>query len=513
MIEFELKFQLPRQRRRAVRSFVVGRGAQRSREVQLQAAYFDTPDRLLARHAIALRLRREGDGWVQTLKGGGGDGTARKEHNVPLDAGLIDFAAPQVDPSRHAGVDIGDCLIDLLAGDSGGELGCRFRTDVRRTLRELSTRFGKVELAFDEGFLEAGDRRQPLCELEIELLSGDPRAVLDVARRWALRFGLWLDVRSKAERGDMLARGVDVAQARKAGNVRLDGGASALVSLQTVVADCRAQIFANASQVASGLYEAEHVHQLRVGLRRLRTALRLFDSEPDAATIAGRLAEPAARLFRALGPARDRAVLAGPLSASIAAAWRDAGQADQLPQWTSRPLPAAPAALLRDPENQLLLLDLIEVGLPAQPATDRQAKKLPKQRRTTDLLARRLSKWHAAVLRDAAAFEQLDDAGRHRLRKRLKRLVYGAGFASRLFKRKPMRRLMASLKPLQECLGELNDLAGGRDAIAGTNGIDWFAIGWMSARRQALLAEIASLLQQVDTRQRLWKRRSKAGRR
>ncbi len=522
MIEFELKFQVPMKHRRAAKSFVSGRSGQKSRQIHLQAAYFDTPQRLLARHAMALRLRREGANWVQTLKGSSGDGLARQEHNAALDGETIDFAAPAVEPARHAGIAIGDRLIEML-DQQGDGLSCCYRTDVRRVVRELSTRYGKVELAFDEGFIEAGARRLPLCELEIELLEGHPLAVLDVARRWALRFGLWLDVRSKAERGDMLANGIDLAAPVKAGRIRIRRGNSADLALQAAVGDCRRQILANASQIASGCFDAEHVHQLRVGLRRLRTALRLFEGGTDAGSMALPLAEPAAMLFRGLAVSRDQAVRAAQISPAIEAAWRAAGRPAGLPEWVSEPMAATPTGLVRAAVCQRLLFDLIEVGLPAFSAAGSSHRPLaaewptdssPEAARlespgTADLVARRLSKWHRVVLRDAARFDQLDDAGRHLLRKRIKRLVYGAGFAAGLYRRKPLDRLLRSLKPVQDCLGELNDVVTGLRARSGDTFVGWFAAGWLVARRQALLAEALPLLQRLAGVEPIWKNKSK----
>src|SRR5258706_8660457 len=107
------------------------------------------------------------------------------------------------------------------AGAGRGPLAFQFLTKIRRRSSDLRTRLGVVELAFDEGAIVAGDRRMPVCELEIELVRGSPLAVIATAKQWVLRHGLWLDTRSKAERGDMLARGESAAPERKATKVRL----------------------------------------------------------------------------------------------------------------------------------------------------------------------------------------------------------------------------------------------------------------------------------------------------
>ena len=64
-MEIELKFQLPASKKKSVLSLLNKQGAQK---IRLQAKYFDTPDRLLAKHYVAIRLRQEGEHWVQTFK-------------------------------------------------------------------------------------------------------------------------------------------------------------------------------------------------------------------------------------------------------------------------------------------------------------------------------------------------------------------------------------------------------------------------------------------------------------
>ena len=99
MTEIELKLQVPAAALAAVEHAVATPAAVRTR---LQAVYFDTPDRRLAAAGIALRLRKEGRRWVQTLKAGPAHGMARGEHNVPLvvPAGRV---PQEADPARHAG--------------------------------------------------------------------------------------------------------------------------------------------------------------------------------------------------------------------------------------------------------------------------------------------------------------------------------------------------------------------------------------------------------------------------
>ena len=528
MLEIELKFQVPALRRAAVRRFVLGRGQVPSRRIGLQAAYFDTPDRVLAQAGIALRLRREGRQWVQTLKGAADDGLSREEHNIPLAAGEVQRSAPQADPLRHADAAVGKRLLKLLEAGPGDALACIYRTDIRRLTRTLRSRYGVVELALDEGWLLAGERRLAVCELEIELLSGHPLAVLEVARRWAPRLGMWLDTRSKAERGDMLSRGASMAAPRLGSQVRLRPGQSAREALQGVIAVCRPQVLVNAAQIGSGEFDPEHLHQLRVGLRRLRSAMRLFDNDPDAAALAAPLTAPVTRLFRRLGAARDGAVMEGELAHALGHALRGIGAVTELPAMVCQEKAESPTAVLREAGSQDLLLDLLAATLPPAPVSATAALRAvvgtgpgvppplqsapphPVARpRLRAQLARRLSRWHRDVLTDAAAFDQLDDAARHRLRKRIKRLRYAAEFAAGLF---DAARVRCSLKPLrrvQARLGALNDIAVALQAFDAVKAQDpraWFALGWLAARREELRGSARSDLKALTKAARFWKR-------
>jgi triphosphatase len=124
-------------------------------------------------------------------------------------------------------------------------------------------------------------------------------------------------------------------------------------------------------------------------------------------------------------------------------------------------------------------------------------------------LARRLNRWHKQVAADAPRWAGLDDAARHALRKRVKRLRYAVEFAAALFENKPVQRYLKPLRELQERLGALNDvavgLAGYRDA-GRDDPRDLFALGWLAARRERLVAECVPALKAVAKAKRFWKK-------
>lgn len=261
--EIELKFRIPADRLAGLRQDLA---TARTRVLPLAAAYFDTPGEHLARARTALRLRREGPQWVQTLKAEGASAMQRLEHNVPVGPADGAVRRPALRTDRHAGTEAGAALTRLLAAAGDGQpLQLRYRTEVQRTLRVVRSGGAAIELALDEGRIVAGRRQLALREIEFELLSGPPQALLALAARWARRHRLVLDVRSKSERGHGLAAGLVASPPAALRAPRLPRTATAAQRQ----AEALRQVLANASQVAEGPSEPAHARALCQGLQRL----------------------------------------------------------------------------------------------------------------------------------------------------------------------------------------------------------------------------------------------------
>ncbi|MCD6733684.1 MAG: CYTH domain-containing protein [Burkholderiaceae bacterium] len=518
-VEFELKFLVPRRARAALRAALRARGAKPETQ-RLVARYFDTGDRRLARAGMSLRLRREGRRWVQTLKAGGEAALARFEHEAARPDDTLDVAV-------HAGTPAGERLAALLA--DGEPLVPRYGTDIRRVVRRLRARGATVELAFDEGRIEAQGRRWPVCELEFELLSGSHATLFALAERWRARFGLVIDSRSKAARGDALADGRPMRAPRRAMPVGLAPEACVDEAWRAVLDECIAQVLANAiglaaavgveatvgvgaasTRTAAGSHDvdrAEQVHQLRIGLRRLRVALRLFRGWMSPAP--DEIGDGARELHRALGVARDLDVLEQVVEPALQRAGAPGMPAPQRSGPTAT-VPCDPAALVAGDAAQRWLLSLLawRDGLDVAIAGNRDAEP-PAPTALAAPARRRLARWLRSIDADARRFAQLDDAARHALRRRAKRLRYASEFVELLFAGRRMRRLLARLRVALRVLGEWNDLSmaarryrGGPQADAR----DWFAAGWIAARRDALATQAADALARLAKRHPFGKR-------
>jgi len=430
---------------------------------------------------LALRLRQEDDVWVQTLKGRGDGRLVRLEHEVSLGR-LADV--PQLDIQRHAQTPVGESLLAVLGKHADG-LQAVFETDVLRTHRIVRVQGARVELAHDVGEILAGATRHEVHELEFELMSGALAGLIAVASRWVERHGLWLDVRTKSERGDRLARGLAGGPVVHASQPLLTADMSVDAALRAITAVCLEQILPNVAELAAGEGRAEHLHQARVGMRRLRSALRLFGDtegpvwEPQLAALASRL-----------GAARDRDVMSSALRPTLLAA---GAPLCELP--TAAPSDDA-AQALRDVASTRLLLVLLQYAHGAvanEPAEEGAAAQT-----SIGVLARaRFKALHRQLRKDADAFHDMDDAKRHRARKRLKRLRYGVEFVSALYRGKEVKRYLACLRPAQEALGQYNDLCVAEEAFreqAQTDLRAWFAVGWLAAQREPLREAAARAL-------------------
>ena len=227
MQEIELKLQIPPGQLPTLHQALLERGICLGPAQALKAIYFDTPGRALAAARAALRLRCEDGIWVQTFKAAQNHALVRLEDNRPMPASAGDpESVPHLDLAVYAGSPIQARLAQTLdwspdldpKGEHSG-LQAWYGTDIQRQranvevrgqLDSLACTQGCVELAWDIGHIRAGAGAQAralrVCELEIEALSGDAMAVVLEARYWIERCGLWLDLRSKAQRGDTLAR-------------------------------------------------------------------------------------------------------------------------------------------------------------------------------------------------------------------------------------------------------------------------------------------------------------------
>jgi CHAD domain-containing protein len=508
-----------------------GRGA--LEQSSIASLYLDTADRRLASAGLVWRQRREGRRWIQRLSQTAGPTAGNYAGGTPDAAIEHEVLAPSSQPQAllHAGTAPGERLLGLLrrAEADGVAVAERFRCEVRRTTRTLRNRGTVIELGFDEGRLSAPGLRRPVRELGMRLLAGPPAALDALAQRWGQRFGLLVEPRDLAERGARLSLGQPHPALRKSLAPAFAASADASAALAAVIDECVAQIAHNAIALLDGdpALRAEHVHQLRVGIRRLRSGLRCFEgwaAQPGEDALAGLKA-----LFTALGACRDADVLDSGVIADLARAGAPPVA------WPGAATVNDPAALLRSEAVQRTLRQWLawrwllpsalqagphaeagaegaegaEGGEPACDAAaaegeasvnvcanvtgtaaddaeaDNEAGATAPPAALRQRAERRLARWHQRIVAEARAFDELDEPSVHALRKRVKRQRYAVEFFTVLLRRRGSGHYLAHLAALQDGMGELNDLFVARDryqARLPDEPTAWFALGWLAAR-------------------------------
>ncbi len=258
--------------------------------------YFDTTGLVLKQHAMALRLRKDGSNWLQTLKTAGvATGGLHKrgewEHSLRI---------PQLDLSLFR-----ETPLAALAQSKALHLTLKpaFTTEFHRTTWCLEMSPGeRVEVALDQGVVRCGKRESIISEVEIELLEGSTATVFDLALALLGEIALAPEILSKAERGYRLFRPASPAPLR-AEAIELKRNWPPHQAMSAIIAGAVGHFGANVEgAIASD--DPEYVHQLRVALRRLRFAIRIFrptNAEPIVTELKW--------LTAVLGDARDWDVL------------------------------------------------------------------------------------------------------------------------------------------------------------------------------------------------------------
>ena len=442
--ETELKFRVTP---RKLSSILRGGGHGDRSEKSLVSTYYDTGKHKLRRHGLTLRVRKDENHYVQTVKAGGTGSVTRGEWEHEVDG-----ERPDLDRTKNT-------PLEKLTGKKlPRKLRPVFQTTVHRTTQTRRIRNSRIELAVDRGRIGAKRRARPIAELELELKSGRVGDLFQIARTIARKTGAELDLRSKAEKGYRLAAG-DGDGAQHAEPIQLDHEMSALDAFRAIAHSTLRQITANADPVRQ--MDSEGVHQMRVGLRRLRAAISLFkDVLPRAST--ERIKAELKWLTGELAPAREIDVFVNESVRPIAdrgvprrgaRAIRDRFSAQRKTEFRHAGEAVTSARYRR------LLIDAVEwietlrsrsdddLGIPAYAA---------------QVLDRRIGK----ARKQGKQLSDLAPEQRHKLRIRIKKIRYAIDFFRSLYRDRDqdeLADLSSRLKRIQSALGSLNDFIAHRE--------------------------------------------------
>lgn len=459
-MEVELKLSLAPQDAEALRQHPLLKEYARSTpyEQNMSDTYFDTPDLQFRQCDAGLRVRRlDTNDWMQTLKGGGSvDGGLHSRHEWES---RLAGSVPDLVTLRKM-VDHKSAWGKLLRSHQvEQQLAPIFTTQVKRMVWDLRLPQGdEVECVLDQGRVELADQNIPISEIELELKSGDPAHLFDFALSLQRDIPLQIGNLSKADRGYALLA-PQLPAAVKAVRVKLSKRMTIEQAFQAIVANCMAQIQANAAGVAQAL-DVESLHQMRVGLRRLHSALGLFQ---DVLRAPEDLRSELDWLGTQLNAARDWDVLAGSTLPAVAATMPDEpGLAElRLAAFDQAHEQHQVAALALDSARYTRLLLRFTRWLQG---CDWRRGMSPREQRNLKVgitvFARRSLKHHQRrLLKRGGKLDGANPEARHRVRIAAKKARYANEFFASLYQRHKVKRYVAALARLQDELGWMNDAA------------------------------------------------------
>lgn len=426
-------------------------------EVTLTDLYFDTPDLDLRHGAAGLRVRHAGNAWIQTLKAGGSvaGGLHRRHEWESQIAGAVPELAVLRDLVDHKPTR--NLLGHIPALEE--RLVPVFAVQVTRMTLELRLPQGdQVELALDQGTLECGERNDTISEIELELKAGNPVHLFDFALALQQDIPLQIGHLSKAERGFELFA-PQAGAAVRASPLKLRKQMNVEQAFQAITLNCMAQVQANGAALAKA-YDVASLHQMRVGLRRLRSALGGFK---DLLQAPGELRQELEWLVSQLGAARDWDVLVGSTLPALGAelpADIQVAAVERAALARSNENHAAVSAAVNSQRYTRLVLRLSRWVLGCE---WRDAMAPPERARLDEPVAkfgrRLLAKNQRRLLKRGGRLHHASPEARHLLRIAAKKMRYATEFFQSLYPSKQVQPAMDALALLQDDLGRLMDAA------------------------------------------------------
>ena len=301
--EFELKLECEPNKAEDLKRHLAGARSGNSHTETITSVYFDTDDKKLGDAGVSLRVRSLGGRHIQTIK--------------TLQPGQLFLRGEWEQEIKGPWPDLGGAkntaLEPLSKQDLAELLRPVFESRVQRTVQLVHENGSQIEVALDQGVIDTGQNSSPLCELELELKKGNPRGLFRLARELSGAVPLQLAVKSKPERGYALLHGSEYPS-EKSIDLEIPHNTSVEQAFKAIARSCLRQLLANRPAMLAGKPEA--LHQMRIGLRRLRTAISIFkhvvaDSQRE------HIKSELKWITRELAPARELDALNGEVIGSL----------------------------------------------------------------------------------------------------------------------------------------------------------------------------------------------------
>jgi inorganic triphosphatase YgiF len=460
-IELKLEFD-PADAARLASHPALQSGLAPQEEQQLISTYFDTPDCALHKAGVYLRVREDGRRIVQTVK-------AAKSKSELIERLEWEREIPGRNPDLD-GVE-GSPLEPLLTAEIRAALRPMFETRIRRHVFRIGQGGAEIEVAIDQGEIATRTGMRAISELELELKRGKTRELFRLARILGEKVPLRLEVKSKAERGYELLQG-GVLKVEKAAEIDIPPEMTAGEAFRAIAGNCLRQIIANEPAMCCG--RAEGLHQMRIGLRRLRAAIAAFADVVDDED-QNKIKTELKWITQELGPARDLDVFAADvLEPLIASRPANADLALTRRNFEAKRKEAYihAARSVRSDRFRAAVLDLVEwIETGEWGSAAGEHRKALRTRAVAEHAKDELRRLRKRIKRKGTILRELSVRQRHKLRIRAKRLRYATEFFAGTFpgetSGKRRQESLTALKDMQDALGALNDLATRHALIAG----------------------------------------------
>lgn len=449
--EVELKLSINRKdvARLQRHPFIVSACNGKSITRKLISIYYDTPDLKLLDAGISLRVRHISGHWIQTLKAAGSSIAGlhqRKEWEDEIVAAHPDFTKI-LDPvliKLFADRKLRDALIPI------------FQTEVQRKEWQLVFDNGdKIELALDLGQLVVGENSEPISELELELKDGNAGRLFDLALELQKVVPVKLENISKGQRGYAYYR-AQPPSVFKAKPLKLARNVDANSAFKKIAWECIQHLQSNQDVVLHGT-DVEGVHQMRVALRRLRSAFVLIRKVLGPEKSVTLLAE-LSWFGDVLGKARDLDVF---VTQTLPVVMTQFGNHIGLQQLHSKALTtqaeayADLRAVLSSQRYNALLLTLA-AWLENERWHDGSHN--TQRTRALNIAKTTLTKFHKKLRQTGESHLNLSAEERHATRIAVKKLRYASEFFASFYSSTKSKSFIRKLTQLQDQLGILNDV-------------------------------------------------------
>lgn len=375
-----------------------------------------------------------------------------------------------------------------------------YTIDVGQRLWSVQIRSAQVDVILEDGTLttgtDSGERSTRLCELELRLNNGQPAALYGVARLLSRQLRLHPIADTLAQRA-IAFRNAENPKPAKAKRVKIDPKNTVISVFKHISWHCLDQLQANEAGVFSPA-NIEYIHQARVSLRRLRTALRLFNNALPPG-FSDKWSQAWRDVGEQLGNARNWDVFCSEILPTIAADLGDHSDVRDLKEFSAAKRNEAHAETqhwLRGRRYSLTMIAFCEALLT-----------LPehKEERIDNFADKALKKRHKSFCRGARIAHTLSAEERHEVRIELKKLRYTLDFFESLYGQKQLQPFLEGLAETQELLGHMNDLATAEILLAARPGSLFdLPVAWTRGRMSAYIEMLPSALKPVLAAKTPW---------